>query len=83
MKSKRVEIRVRVRQKLREAALAAEDDNIEDDVVDMIDKLASELSAEFNQYTNTVWIKLMKEETIVHEQIEVSLPNKKRCLGPS
>ncbi|KAJ8679642.1 hypothetical protein QAD02_015429 [Eretmocerus hayati] len=70
VKSKREEIRVRVKQTLREAALAADEADLDDETIDEIDKLARQLSIEFNDYASVVWTKLMREETIVHEQIE-------------
>lgn len=72
MQSKRVEITVRVTQMLREAAIAADDADLDDEAIDEIDKVARQLSLEFNQYIDVVWKKLMREETVVHEQIEVT-----------
>ncbi|OXU31637.1 hypothetical protein TSAR_016127 [Trichomalopsis sarcophagae] len=70
VQSKRVEITVRVTQMLREAAIVADDADLDDDAIDEIDKVARQLSLEFNQYIDVVWKKLMREETVIHEQIE-------------
>ena len=71
VQGKRTEITVRVTQILREMAVAADDTNLDDDAMDEVDKLANQLSREFNDYVSAVWTKLMREETIIHEQIEV------------
>ena len=71
VQGKRTEITVRVTQMLREAAIAADDADLDDEAIDEIDKLAKQLSQEFNAYLTSVWSKLMREETVVHEQIEV------------
>ncbi|XP_014219356.1 dynein regulatory complex subunit 3-like [Copidosoma floridanum] len=70
VQGKRTEITVRVTQMLREAALVADDADIDDDAIDEIDKLARHLAWEFGEYVHGVWSKLLHEETVVHEQIE-------------
>ncbi|KAL7300317.1 hypothetical protein TKK_0006946 [Trichogramma kaykai] len=70
VQSKRAEISVRITQMLREAAISAEDADLDDETIDQIDKLAKQLSNEFQAYVNNVWKKLMREETLLHEQIE-------------
>lgn len=82
VQSKRTEITVRVTQLLREAAIAADDADLDDEAIDEIDKLARLLSHEFADYTNAVWAKLMRDETIVHEQIEVSIKDGIPYVGP-
>ncbi|XP_011503446.1 PREDICTED: leucine-rich repeat-containing protein 48-like [Ceratosolen solmsi marchali] len=68
VQGKRVEISVRITQLLREAAIA--DADLDDDAIDEIDKVARQLSQEFHDYTNTIWAKLMYDETLIHDQID-------------
>ncbi|XP_058805797.1 dynein regulatory complex subunit 3-like [Phymastichus coffea] len=70
IQGKRLEITVRVTQMLREAAIAAEDADLDDDTIDEIDRLAKQLSRDFNIFLVNMRTKLMREETIVDEQIE-------------
>lgn len=72
MEGKKIEISVRVTQLLREASVAADEADLDDDAIDEIDKVANQLSWEFNDYVSTIWSKLMRDETVLHEQIEVS-----------
>jgi hypothetical protein len=69
VQGKRVEITVRITQLLREIAIA--DADLDDDAIDEIDKVAKQLSQDFHDYTNSVWTKLMYDETLVHDQIDV------------
>lgn len=71
VEGKKIEVSVRVTQLLREASVAADEADLDDDAIDEIDKVASQLSWEFNDYVSGVWSKLMRDETILHEQIEV------------
>ena len=71
MIGKRTEIRVRVTQLVREAAIAADDADLDDDAIDEIDKLARQLSCEFYDFIDAVLMKLMQDEIDIHSQIEV------------
>lgn len=61
---------MRVTQMLREAAIAADDAELDDDTIDEIDRVAKQLSRDFNIFLANMRTKLMREETIVDEQIE-------------